>query len=352
MKFSTTLSAFVLAFASFAQAQLGDKIAAKGKANFGAAADANTLQNANVQRLLQEEFSSVTPENSMKWEVIQPSLGTFNFQQSDALVDFAVENGLDIRGHTLVWHSQLPAYVDAIIDKDQLLALMENHINTTMSRYQGKIFQWDVVNEVFEEDGSFRNSVFFRLLGEEFIDTAFNIAASVDPSSKLYINDFNLDGPGPKIDAMIGLLGRLQTRGVPIDGVGSQAHLILGQVGSVGAQLARLAETGLEVAITELDIRIEAPVDQAKLIQQQQDYQTVVGDCIGIAACVGVTVWGVGDKDSWVDATFAGFDSPLLFDDGFVKKPAYAGVEAALGASVVVNPGSGQGNGGDGGNGC
>lgn len=129
---------------------------------------------------------------------------------------------------------------------------------------------------------------------------------------------------------MIGLLGRLQQRGVPIDGVGSQAHLILGQTGGVGEQLARLAATGLDVAITELDIRIAQPVDQTKLNQQQQDYQTVISDCLNLAGCVGVTVWGVGDKDSWVDSTFAGFDSPLLFDDSFEKKPAYVGVDAAL----------------------
>lgn len=143
---------------------------------------------------------------------------------------------------------------------------------------------------------SFRNSVFYRLMGEQFIDFAFKTARAADPNAKLYINDYNLDGPGSKVNAMVALIGRLKSRGVPIDGVGTQAHLILGQVGGVAAQLAVLANTGLDVAITELDIRIAKTVDSTKLAQQQTDYNTVTKACLNVSKCVGITVWGVSDK--------------------------------------------------------
>lgn len=133
-------------------------------------------------------------------------------------------------------------------------------------------------------------------MGEQFIDFAFKTARAADPNAKLYINDYNLDGPGSKVNAMVALIGRLKSRGVPIDGVGTQAHLILGQVGGVAAQLAVLANTGLDVAITELDIRIAKTVDSTKLAQQQTDYNTVTKACLNVSKCVGITVWGVSDK--------------------------------------------------------
>lgn len=143
---------------------------------------------------------------------------------------------------------------------------------------------------------SFRNSVFYRVLGEQFIDLAFKTARAADPTAKLYINDYNLDGPGAKIDALLALVQRLRSRQVPIDGIGTQAHLILGQVGGVQTQLGRLGATGLDTAITELDIRIAKNVDSNKLNQQQTDYATVTKACLAVSKCVGITVWGVSDR--------------------------------------------------------
>jgi len=208
--------------------------------------------------------------------------------------------------------------------------VIQNHVTTLVSRYKGKIYAWDVVNEVFDDAGAFRTSVFFKVLGENFIDIAFKAARAADPAAKLYINDYNLDGPGAKINALVALVGRLKSRGVPIDGIGSQAHLILGQVGGVAAQLQVLANTGLDVALTELDIRIPKPVTSATLSQQQTDYNTVAKACIANSKCVGITTWGVSDKNSWVDSTFPTYDSPLLWDDNFVRKPAYTGVDSAF----------------------
>lgn len=196
-----------------------------------------------------------------------------------------------------------------------------------------QITNQDVVNEVFEEDGNFRNSVWYRVLGESFIDLAFQTARAADPSAKLYINEYNLDYAGPKVDALLVLVGRLRSRGVPIDGIGTQAHLTVGKVAGVPAQLQRMADTGLEVAITELDIRIQlvgGSIDGARLSQQRQDYETIVRACMGIPRCVGISAWGISDRYSWVDTTIPGYDSPLMWNDQYGRKDAYVGVEQVL----------------------
>ncbi|EJD35377.1 glycosyl hydrolase family 10 protein [Auricularia subglabra TFB-10046 SS5] len=310
---------------------LDQKIKAKGKVYLGSALDPNTFNDGAVRPVaISGDFGAFTPENSGKWDTTEPARGVFNFTNLDALVNFATSNGKIVRGHTLVWHQQLPAWVQAIRDSNTLTQVIQNHIATEVGRYRGRIFAWDVVNEIFNDNGTFRTSVFFNLLGENFVDIAFRAARAADPNAKLYINDFNLDGPGPKIDALIALVGRLKSRGVPIDGIGSQSHLILGQVGGVAGQLPRLAATGLQVALTELDIRIQSPVTTQKLQQQQNDFNTVARACISVPNCVGITVWGISDKNSFVDSTFPGFTAPLLFDRNLQRKPAYNGVDAAF----------------------
>ncbi|RPA80870.1 glycosyl hydrolase family 10 protein [Ascobolus immersus RN42] len=331
MKFSSTLL-FMLTPA-MVMGLLDQKMKAKGKRYFGTALDAWHLSGSdqsNIKMIAGADFGAITHENSLKWDAVQPQQGNYQFGNADAVVNWATSNNRLLRGHTLVWHSQLPQWVHNINSASQLTQVIQNHINTVMGRYRGRIYAWDVVNEVFEENGTFRNSVFYRLLGENFIDIAFRAARNADPNAKLYINDYNLDGPGPKIDAMIALIGRLRSRGVPIDGVGTQAHLILGQVGGVQSQLQRLAGTGLDVAITELDIRIQTPVTAQKLDQQYSDYQTVTRACLNVPRCVGISVWGISDKHSWVDSTFPSYDAPLLWDDWFNRKNAYWGVDNAL----------------------
>lgn len=304
---------------------------AKGKRYFGTATDPGTFGNSQVASIIRAEFGSVTPENSMKWDATESSRGSFNFGNADALVNFATTNGKLIRGHTLVWHSQLPGWVSNINSASELTTVIQNHVATVAGRFKGKIDHWDVVNEVFEENGTFRNSVFYRLLGEQFIDIAFKAAKAADPNAKLYINDYNLDYAGSKINAMISLIGRLKSRGVPIDGVGTQAHLIAGNsINSVPAQIRALAATGLDVALTEIDIRIRKPVTSALLTQQATDYATIIKACVDTPKCVGATVWGVSDRNSWVDSTFPEFDAPLLFDDNYAKKAAYTSASNAM----------------------
>lgn len=266
----------------------------------------------------------------MKWDATENSRGSFNFGNADQTVNFAQQHGRLLRGHTLVWHSQLPPWVSSIGDAATITSVIQNHVTTLVNRYKGKIYAWDVVNECLNDDGSLRSSVFSRLLGEQFIDIAFKAARAADPSAKLYINDYSLDGPGAKLNAMVSLVNRLRSRGVPIDGIGSQAHLILGQVGNVQSSLQTLASTGLELALTELDIRISTPVTAAKLAQQQSDYNTVAKACLAVSNCVGITTWGVSDRDSWINDAFPNYAQPLLWDTNFVRKAAYTGVDQAF----------------------
>ncbi|KAJ7348445.1 glycosyl hydrolase family 10 protein [Mycena albidolilacea] len=320
---TTTLTALLL-FVPAVLGLLDPKIKAKGKKYFGSAADPGTIGVAIDVTILTSDYGAYTPENSMKWDATEPSRGSFTFTNADALVAFAQAHGRLVRGHTLVWHNQLPSWVSTITSAADLTTVIQNHVTTLMARYKGKIYAWDVVNECLNEDGTLRSSVFSRLLGENFIDIAFKAARAADPAAKLYINDFNLDAPGAKTSGMVALVGRLKARGVPIDGIGTQTHIQLGRAGTIAANLQTLANTGLDVAITELDIA--SSTSSANEAQQSADYATVARACLAVARCVGITTWGVSDKDSWLGAAAA----PLLWDTNFVRKPAYTGVDAAF----------------------
>ena len=286
------------------------------------------------------QFSSLTPGNAMKWGTVEPTQGSFNWSEADQIVAFAKAHNQQVRGHTLVWHNQNPSWLtNGTWTSAQLGTLLQNHITTEVTRYKGDITAWDVVNEPFNEDGTYRSTLWYSGLGSGYIANALTWAHAADPAAKLYINDYNVEGVNAKSTALYDLVKSLKDQGVPIDGVGLQAHLIVGQVPSTLQQnIQRFADLGVDVAITELDVRMQLPATDASLAQQKADFKSVTAACAAVSRCVNVTVWGFTDSDSWVPGTFPGYGAATPYDENYAPKPAYYGISEALGGTTTTPP--------------
>ncbi|MEU6254345.1 non-reducing end alpha-L-arabinofuranosidase family hydrolase [Streptomyces sp. NPDC047043] len=303
---------------------LGAQAAQSGR-YFGAAVAAGRLGDGTYAAILDREFNSVTPENEMKWDTTEPSRGSFNFGPADQIVNRSTARGQRMRGHTLVWHSQLPGWVSSIRDANTLRSVMNNHITSVMNHYKGKVFAWDVVNEAFADGGGgqHRPSVFQNLLGDGFIEQAFRTARAADPGAKLCYNDYNIENwSDAKTQGVYRMVRDYKARGVPIDCVGFQAHFGTGgPPSSFQTTLSNFAALGVDVQITELDIAQASPTA----------YANTVRACMNVARCNGITVWGIRDSDSWRAS-----ENPLLFDRGGNKKPAYSATLSALGSTAAT----------------
>jgi endo-1,4-beta-xylanase len=298
---------------------------------FGAALSATHLSEADFAATAAAELSIATPENEMKWNATEPMRGAFTFSSGDTIVAFAARNGILVKGHTLVWHSQLPAWVSAITDGADLHDAMINHITQVVSHYRGQVVGWDVVNEAIADNGqSLRSTVFSQEIGASYIDDAFAAAHAADPGARLYYNDYGAEGMNAKGNAVYSLVQGMLARGVPIHGVGLQMHTGPTDSSPTAAEVTknmqRLADLGLEVVISEMDVQICT----GDLDSQRTRFHDIVAACVAQPACKAVTVWGVPDKYSWRNGQTCQTPRPLLFDDNYVPKPAYTGVYDAF----------------------
>jgi endo-1,4-beta-xylanase len=307
--------------AANAASTLGAAAAQSGR-YFGTAIAAGRLGDSAYTTIAGREFSMVTPENEMKPDATEPNQNQFNFSAGDQVYNWATQHGMKVRGHTLAWHSQQPGWMQRLTGSS-LRQAMINHINGVMGHYKGKLAYWDVVNEAFNEDGSRRQSN-LQATGNDWIEVAFRTARAADPSVKLCYNDYNIENWSyAKTQGVYNMIRDFKSRGVPIDCVGLQTHFTGGSSlpGNFQTTLSSFAALGVDVALTEVDVTNASTTQYAGLTQA----------CVNVPRCVGITVWGVRDSDSWRSG-----ESPLLFDGGGNKKAAYTSVLNVLNSTGPV----------------
>ncbi len=265
----------------------------------------------------------------------EPGAGQFDFADADRIVDFTTAHRMKMRGHTLVWHRQLPRWlVDGNFSKSQVSGILKQHIQTVVGHYRGRVETWDVVNEAIDDGTGLRETFWSKMLGGDYIAQALGWARDADPSAKLFYNDYDGEALGPKSDAIYYLLKSLKRRGLPINGVGLQSHFLLEdppKMTDVAANMKRLAALGLELQVTEFDVRMTLPTTEQKLQDQAEIYHAYLSTCLSIAKCTAFLGWGFTDKYSWVPEFFEGKGAALPFDEMFRPKPAYRAMAHALG---------------------
>lgn len=320
------------------------ELAAKIGLRVGTAVIPEDLNTPAWTAILEEQFSVVTPGNAMKWGPVEPQQGVFDWSDADTLVKFAEAHGQLVRGHTLLWHNQLPDWLttgvaNGTISKSQLMSLLEQHIFTEVGRYKGQIWQWDVANEFFTDANPSQinpNDFWVSNLGAGIIPQAFKWAHEADPHALLFYNDYNIageDGTNAKSNAAYAWLQQMLDQGVPINGVGNQGHLDT-QFGFSGIQmtedLQRYASLGLKVAITEADVRTfvnnatdQVPTDNLAAFAQPYEFSQMMLAALAVPEVISFTVWGFVDADSWVPGTFTGEGYATIYDVNAQPKLAF-----------------------------
>ena len=362
-KFSSLLLAAGLIFSGDASAQKNELNTASLKDMFkndfliGTALNAEQIEEKepNAAILVPQQFNAVTPENIMKAGIIHPGWNKYNFELADKLVAYGKKHNIKINGHTLIWHSQLPAFMRNMKDADSVKQFFTNHINTIAGRYNGKVFSWDVVNEALEEDGSMRTSIFLEKLGPDFVTEAFRLAQKAAPNTELYYNDYNIEQPKKRAGA-IALIKKIQAAGVRIDGVGIQGHWRAYNIPlkDIEQSILEFSALGIKVMFTELDLGVlpnpwdsdAADVNRkAEYSEKMNPYAKELPDSMQAKLTNGyealfklflkhkdkisrVTFWGVNDDQSWLNnwPISGRTNYPLLFDRNFKPKPAFFGL--------------------------
>ncbi len=269
------------------------------------------------------DFNIVSPENSMKWGQINPFENEFDWEASDRLVSFAKANDIKIHGHPLIWHRQLPRWVQKT-EASKLRPVMLRYIREVVNRYNNDVAIWDVVNEALEEDGTFRQSQWFNALGESYIADAFRQARLYARDAELLYNEYDVSWDGPKSDGMYSLMQSLLAQNVPVDGVGFQMHIDAGfdRFDEVRNNFQRFADLGLDVYVTELDVGI---LDGQTEAQQAAVYEQVLSLCLEQPACKALQIWGFTDRYSWRKSLL-----PLIMDKDYQPKPAWYALQQRL----------------------
>lgn len=333
------------------------KDALKDKFYIGVAMNADQITgvDTNSVELIKNQFNSITAENCMKSGEIQPEEGKFDFELADQFIKFGEENNMYTIGHTLVWHSQAPNWFftdkdGKDVSREVLIERMKTHINTVVGRYKGKVKGWDVVNEAFEDDGSWRKTKFYDIIGEDYIKLAFQFANEADLEADLYYNDYSMAHEGRR-NAVVKMVNDLKSQGVRIDGVGLQGHMdmVFPDLNEFEKSMLAFAETGVKLMIAELDVTVlpRPGKDVGAEISANFDYQQKFNpyaeglpDSVSTALnnryndifklflkhsdkIERVTLWGAYDGQSWRnDWPVKGrTDYALIFDRNFEPKP-------------------------------
>ncbi|RYG41870.1 MAG: endo-1,4-beta-xylanase [Chitinophagaceae bacterium] len=313
----------------------------------GAAVTPNSLR-GDDSTLIVTHFNSITAENAMKMGPLHPKENQFNWRDADAIADFATKHKLRLRGHTLCWHSQAPAWMfigtnGDTATKEVLLQRLKEHITTVVNRYKGKIYAWDVVNEVIDDNDKnfYRNTAWYRICGKEFIAKAFEYAHAADPDAILFYNDYNTENPG-KRKRILQMVKELKDSGVPIHGVGLQGHWSINNPSKEELEnsISQFSELGLQVQVTELDVSINAgrqggQLDRgqrmdsvspftAEMEEMQRSKYKMIFEVFrnNKSALTGITFWNLSDKFTWLDMR-GPKNYPLLFDTNRQPKKAY-----------------------------
>lgn len=295
--------------------------------------DSGTL----LRAILARQFSMLWTGAFMKFDYLRPSRSVYNYTQADSVVAFGARNGMVVRGHTLVWHQQVPAWVTSgNFSADTLRAILKEHIDNVVGHFRGKLVAWDVVNEAMGDDGNLRSTI-WSTIGPDYIEAAFRWARAADPDVPLFYNDYNIETVNAKSDAVYNLLRDLKAKGTPIDGIGFQFHYLAQSAptaDAIATNFARFAALGLTIQVTEADMHVPvqnglaSPVD---LQAQARAYRDVANGCLRTPSCTAIEIEGIYDGQAWVeDPTRWG--APVLFDVHMRPKPAYYAVQAALAA--------------------
>jgi endo-1,4-beta-xylanase len=347
---------FILAVAAFCRGSGGGsqeqslREAARGSGMLiGTAVRPYALSEAAYASTLAREFNMVEPEDALKWEVVHPEREAFDFSQGDQIVDFAARHGMQVRGHTLVWHRQNPQWLaEGKYSSGELAGILEKHIKTVVGHYRGRIFAWDVVNEAFDElrPGELRSTIWrdqpgigLAANGTSYIERCFRWAHEADPQALLFYNEAGAETVNPKSDAIYAMVRDFRERGVPIDGVGLQMHIanLHADVTSISANIKRFTALGVQVHITEMDVALPVDADgnpSPEDLQRQADiYRQIVGACLAHPGCTAIQTWGFTDKYSWIGShSRQTRDAALPFDRNYRPKPAYEALRDELGS--------------------